>query len=31
MYFELPNNFVELSFGMVDAIMYKIMRIKKNV
>ena len=31
MYFELPNNFAELAFGMVIAIMYKIMRMKKNV
>ena len=25
MFFELPNNFAEFSFGMVVAIMYKIM------
>ena len=30
MYFELPNNFAELSFGMVVAIMYKIMGMKKK-
>ncbi len=31
MYFELPNNFAELSFGMVVAIMYKIMGMKQKM
>ncbi len=30
MYFELPDNFAELSFGMVVAIMHKIMGKKKK-
>ena len=30
MFFELPNNFAEFSFGMVVAIMYKIMGNWKN-
>ena len=29
MNFEMPNNFTELSFGMVVAIMYKIMGMKE--
>ncbi len=31
MYFELPNNFTELSFGMVVGIMYTMMGMQKKM
>ena len=30
MYFELPNNFAELSFGIVVAIMSKVMEMRRK-